>query len=155
MLSPSVVSDSLWSYNVAHQAPLSMGFSRQEYWSGLPFPSPGDLSDPGIKPASLTSPAWQAGSLPLALPCCCCSLAQSCPTLCNLMDGRTPGFPVLHQLSGLAHTHVHWVSDAIQPSHLLPSPSSPAFNLCEHQGLFQWVSSSHQMNKVLDLQLHH
>ena len=55
-------------WTVAHQAPLSMEFSRQEYWSGLPCPPPGDLSDPGIKPASLMSPAWQVGSLPVALP---------------------------------------------------------------------------------------
>ena len=55
-------------WTVACQAPLSTGFSRQEYWSGVPFPSPGDLSDPGIKPMSLASPAWQADSLPLAPP---------------------------------------------------------------------------------------
>ena len=63
------------------------------------------------------------------------------------MDCSTPGFPVHHQLPELAQTHVHQVSDAIQPSHPLLSPSPPAFNLSEHQGLFQWVSSSHQMAK--------
>ena len=57
----SVVSDSATPWTVAHQAPLSMGFSRQEYWSGLPFPSPGDLPDPGIEPASLVSPALAGG----------------------------------------------------------------------------------------------
>ena len=84
---------------------------------------------------------------------CCCSVAQSCPTLCNPMDCSTPGFPVLHHLPELAKTHVHWVCDAIQPSHPLSSPSPPTFNLSQHQGLFQWVSSSHQVAKVLELQL--
>ena len=80
------------------------------------------------------------------------SVAQSCPTLCDPKDCNTPGFPVLHQLPELAQTHVHWVSDAIQPSYLLSSPS-PAFNLSQHQGLFQWVSSSHQVARVLEFQL--
>ena len=71
------------------------------------------------------------------------------------MDCSTPGFPVYHQLLELAQTHVHWVSDAIQPSHPLSSPSPPAFNLSQHQGLFQWVSSLDQMAKVLELQLQH
>ena len=62
----------------------------------------------------------------------------------------TPGFPVHHQLPELAQTHVHWVGDAIQPSHPLSSPSPPTFNLSQHQGLFQWVSSSHQVAKVLE-----
>ena len=71
------------------------------------------------------------------------------------MDCSTPGFPVHHQLLKLAQTHVHWVGDAIQPSHPLLSPSPPAFNLSQHQGLFQWVSSSHQVAKVLELLLQH
>ena len=65
------------------------------------------------------------------------SVTQSCPTLCNSMDCNTPGFPVYHQLLELAQTHVHRVSDTIQPSHPLSSPSPPAFNLSQHQGLFQ------------------
>ena len=65
------------------------------------------------------------------------SVAQSCPTLCNPMDCSTPGLPVHHQLLKLAQTHVHRVSDAIQPSHPLLSPSPPAFNLSQHQGLFR------------------
>ena len=69
------------------------------------------------------------------------------------MDRSTPGFPVLHHLPEFAQTHVHWVSDVIQPSHPLSPPSPPAFNLSQHQGLFQWVCSSHQMAKVLQLQL--
>ena len=83
------------------------------------------------------------------------SVAQSCPTLCDPMDCSTPGFPVHHQLPEFTQTHVHWVSDAIQPSHPLPSPSPPAFNLSQHQGLFQWVSSSHQVAKVLEFKLQH
>ena len=67
----------------------------------------------------------------------CHSGAQSCPTLCDPMDCSTPGFPVLHHLPELAQTHVHSVSDAIQPSHPLSPPSPPAFSLSQHQGLFQ------------------
>ena len=70
------------------------------------------------------------------------------------MDCSTPGLPVHHQLPGFTQTHVHWVSDAIQPFHPLSSPS-PAFNLSQHQGLFQWVSSSHQVAKLLEFQLQH
>ena len=82
-------------------------------------------------------------------------VAQSCLTLCDPMKCSTPGFPVDHQLLELAQTHVHWVSDAIQPSHPLSSPSPPAFNLSQHQGLFQWVSSLHQVAKILELELQH
>ena len=64
-------------------------------------------------------------------------VAQSCPTLCDPMDCSTPGFPVHHQIPGPTQTHVHGVGDAIQPSHPLLSPSSPALNLSQHQGLFQ------------------
>ena len=83
------------------------------------------------------------------------SVAQSCPALCDPMDCSTPGFPVHHQLLELAQTHVHWVGDAIQPYHPLSSPSPPAFNLSQHQDLFQWVSSLHQVTKVLEFQLQH
>ena len=71
------------------------------------------------------------------------SVAQSCPTPYDPMDCSTPGFPVHHQLQELAQTHVHWVGDAIQPSHPLSPPYPPAPNPSQHQGLFQWVSSSH------------
>ena len=80
------------------------------------------------------------------------SFVQSCSTLCNPMNCSTPGFPVQRQLLELIQTHVHWVGDDIQPSHPLLSPSPPAFNLSHHQGLFQWVSSLHQMVKGLELQ---
>ena len=77
--------------------------------------------------------------------CSCSSVAQSCPILCNPADCTMPGFPVYHQLLDLAQTHVHQVSYAIHTSHPLSSPSSLAFNLSQHQSLFQWVSSLHQV----------
>ena len=83
------------------------------------------------------------------------SVTQLCLTLCDPMDCSTPGFPVHHQLLELTQTHVHWLSDAIQPSHSLSSPSPPAFDLSQHQGLFKWASSSHQVAKVLEFQLQH
>ena len=83
------------------------------------------------------------------------SVAQSCPTLWDPMDCGTPGFPVYHRIVEFTQTHVHWVGDAIQPSHPLLSPSHPAFNLSQYQGLFQWFSSSHQVAKVLEFQLQH
>ena len=83
------------------------------------------------------------------------SVAQSCPTLCNPMNHSTPGLPVHHQLPEFTQTHVHWVSDAIQPSHPLLSPSPPAPNPFQHQGLFKWVNSSHEVAKILEFQLQH
>ena len=83
---------------------------------------------------------------------CCCLFAKSHGTLCDPMDYSTPGFPMLYCLPEFAPTHVHWVGDAIQPSHPL-SPPSPALNLSQHQGLFQCVGSSHQVTKVLEFQL--
>ena len=67
------------------------------------------------------------------------SVSQSCPTLCDPMNCSTPGLPVHHQLPEFTQTHVHWVGDAIQPSHPLSSPSPSTFNLSQHQGLFKWV----------------
>ena len=81
------------------------------------------------------------------------SLVQLCLTLCDPTDCIMAGFPVHHQLPELAQTHVHQVGDAIQPSHPLSSPSPPASNLSQHQGLFHSVSSSHQVAKVLELQV--
>ena len=83
------------------------------------------------------------------------AVAQSCPTLCDPVNRSTPGLPVHHQLLEFTQTHVHWAGDAIQPPHPLPSPSPPALNLSQHQGLFQWVSSSHQVAEVLEFQLQH
>ena len=101
----------------AYQAPPSMGFSRQEYWSGLPFPSPKVSRDTII--------------------------VQSLSHVCSLqpMDCSRPSFLVLHHLPEFVQTHVHWVGDVIQPSHSLSPSSSPALNLSQHQGLFQWVGS--------------
>ena len=83
------------------------------------------------------------------------SVTQLCPTLCSPMDCSTPGLPVHHQLLESTQTHVHWVGDAIQSSHPLSPPSPPALNLSQHQGLFKWVSSLHQVAKVLKFQLQH
>ena len=109
-------------------------------------PSPSTWRSPGLKQV------WQwyrgvvsRGQFSLVI--------QSGPTPCNPMDCSTPGLPVHHQPPELTQTHVHWVSDVIQPSHPLSSPSPPAFNLSQHQGIFQWVSSLHQVAKVLKLQL--
>ena len=81
------------------------------------------------------------------------SVVQSCLTLCDPVYYSTPGFPVHHQLPELTQTLVHQDSDAIQSSHPLPSPSPPAFNLSQNQTLFQRVSSSDQVAKVLEFQL--
>ena len=81
------------------------------------------------------------------------SVTQSCPTLCDPMNRSTSGLPVHHQLPESTHTHVHRVDNTIQPSHSLLSPSPPALNLSQHQGLFRWVSSLHQVAKVLEFQL--
>ena len=83
------------------------------------------------------------------------SVAQSCPTLCNPKNCSMPCLPVHHQLPEFTQTHVHWVGDVIQPSHPLSSPSPPALNLSQHQGLFKRISSSHQVAKVLEFQLQH
>ena len=92
---------------------------------------------------------WTTKEVPLHEHCCYFSVAQSCPTLCSPMDCSTPGFPVLYHLPELAQTHVHWGSDAIQPSCPMLFPSPPAFNLAQHQG---WVGSLHQVAKELQLQ---
>ena len=83
------------------------------------------------------------------------SVTQLCPALCDPMNHSTSGLPVHHQLLESTQTHVHWVGDAIQPSHPLLSPSPPALNLSQHQDLCKWVSSSHQVAKVLEFQLQH
>ena len=83
------------------------------------------------------------------------SVAQLCPTLWNPMNHSMPGLSAHHQIPESTQTHVHWVGDAIHPSHPLSSPSPPAPNLSQHQGLFKWVSSSHEVAKVLDFQLQH
>ena len=148
----------LWTR--ASQVPLSMGFSRLEYWSVLPCHPPGNIPDPGIKPKSPACPALQANSLSLVPPGKHIEknkqrllpyhihrnysvnyqfslVAHSCPTLCDPVNRSTPGLRVHHQFSEITQTHVHRVSDAIQPSHRLSSPSPPAHNPSQHQSLFQ------------------
>ena len=106
----------------------------------------------------LWSPPWKQkynkplSSLPLIQ---FSSVAQSCPTLCDPMNLSMPDLPVHHQLPEFTQTHVHRVSDAIQPSHPLSSPSPPAPNPSQHQGLFQWVNSLHEIAKVLEFQPQH
>ena len=105
--------------------------------------------DPESRPFSRSCFTLTASSLTHS----CASVAKSCPTFCDLVGCSTPGLPVLHHLLELAQTHVRWVSDAIQPTHPLLSPSPLAFNLSQHQGLFHWVSASHQVVKGLEFQL--
>ena len=95
---------------------------------------------------------WASSRCSVSTAKCCCSVAKLHLALCNPMDWSTPSFLVLHYLPKFAQTHVHWVGDAIQPSHPLSPPSPPALNLSQHQGLFQWVGSPHQVAKVLELQ---
>ena len=83
------------------------------------------------------------------------SVAQSYLTICDPINHSMPVLPVHHQLPESTQTQVYWVGDAIQPPHPLLSPSPPALNLSQHQGLFKWVSSPHQMAKILEFQLHH
>ena len=83
------------------------------------------------------------------------SVIQSCPTSWDSRDCRRPDFPVHHPLAELAQTHVHWVGDAIQPSHPLSFTAPPDFSLSRHQDLFQLVSSLHQVDKVLEFQFQH
>ena len=87
--------------------------------------------------------------------CCYCSVSKLCLTLRNPLNCSMPGFSVLHYLPEFAQTHAHWFSDAIQPSHPLSPPSTPALNLSQHQGLFQWIGSSRQVAKGLEFQLQH
>ena len=87
--------------------------------------------------------------------CCCCWVTELCPAVCDPMDCSMPGFPVFYYLLEFAQIHVHWVSDAIQPSNPLQPPSPPVLNLSQHQGLFQRVYSLYQVAKVLELQLQH
>ena len=138
-LSPGVCSNSIESVMLFKHLILCCPFSS----CSQPFPASGSLQ--GV------SCLHQVAKL-LELQHQFSSAEQSCPTLCNPMEHSTPGLLVHHQHPKFTQTHVYWVSDAIQPSHPLLSPSPPAFNLSQHQGLFKWVSSSHQVAKVLELQ---
>ena len=114
------------------------GFPGRFYWSGLPFA----LGNTTL----FNMVSWSVQFS---------SVAQSCPTLYDPMHHSTPGLPVHHQLPEFTQTHVHRVGDAFQPSHPLSSPSPPAPNPSQHQSLFQWVNSSHEVAKVLEFQLQH
>ena len=143
-------------WTVAYQAPPIIGFSRQKYWSGLPFPSPEDFPKPAMNLGLLH---WRQtlyhlrhqsySSVQFSRSVVSDSL-WFCP-----MNLSMPGFPVHHQLPEFTQTHVHQVGDAIQPFYPLSSPFPPVFNLSQHPGLFKWVSSSHQVAKVLAFQLQH
>ena len=117
----------------------------------LPFPPPGTLPYPVVKTNLLhcRQILYLLQSVQFG------SVAQLCPTLCDPMNHSTPGLPVHHHLPEFTQTHVHRVGDAIQPSHPLLSPSPPALNPSQHQGLFQWVNSSHEVAKVLEFQPQH
>ena len=176
------------SWTAAYQAPPSMRFSRQEYWSGVPLPSPGLLYLHTNFRISLSISPKKKICLDCNRDCIgsihqygnngffkqywafqfmkniyisfqvffqFSSVTQSCPTLCDPMNHSTPGLPVYHQLSEFTQTHVHRVGDDIQPSHPLSSPSPPTPNPTQHQGLFQWVNSSHEVAKVLEFQPQH
>jgi len=138
-----------------------MEYSSPKYWSEYPFPSAGHFPTQGSNPGHThcrhfsLPPEPQGSPVRFDYTTYKGSVAQSCLTLCDPMDCITSGFHVHHQFQELAKIHVHWVIDVIQPSHPLSSTSPPAFNLYQHQGLFQRVSSSHQMTKVLKLQFHH
>ena len=136
-------------WTVAHKTPLSMGFSRQEYWSGLPCLPLGDLPDPGIEPTSLTSPALAERFFTTQFS----SVAQLCPTLCYPMNcsAHQASLSITNSRSLLKLMSIESV--AIQPSHPLSSPSPPAPNPSQHQSLFQWVNFSHEVAKVLEFQL--
>ena len=142
-----------------------MGFLRHEYWSGLPFPSPGDHPDPGTEPTSpalvgrfftTESPGKPSGMISSVQ---FGSVAQSCPTLCNPMNCSTPGLPIHHQLQESTQTHFHRVSDAIQPSHPLSSPLSscpqslPASESFPMRSFPMSLFTSHEVAKVLKFQL--
>ena len=126
---------------------VSEGFTGGAGVKNLPA-SAGDTGDSSLIPDS-----WAYLNLHQSVQFS--SVTQSCLTLCDPMDCSMPGLPVHHQLPELTQTHVHWVSDGIQPSHPLSSPSPPAFNLSQHQDLLKWVSSSHQVAKVLAFQHQH
>ena len=134
-----------------------MGFPRQECWSGLLLTFPGDFPDPGIKPIS---PAFADGFFTTEPPEKPFILIVDVVSLSCVQFSTTPWtgahqVSLLHYLPEFAQTHVHWVSDAIQASHLLLPPSPPTISLSQHQRLFQRVNSSHQVAKILELQLQH
>ena len=147
-------------WTVAHQAPLSMGISRQEQRSELAWPPPGDLPNPGIKTASLTSPAFAAGLFTTSATWAAqvsvqfsCSVVSDSLQPHGLQHARPPCPSPNPRVYSNSYPSSQWCHPTISSS--LASPSPPAFNLSQHQGLCKWVSSSHQVVKVLEFQLQH
>ena len=168
-VSPQLCLTFVTPWIVALQAPLSVGIPQAKIleWLTIPF------SRGSFPPRDQTQVSCTAGRFftiwatwnKLIMTCLYyygiiqsssvqfTSVAQSCPTPWDPVNCSTPGLPVHHQLPELIQTHVHWVSEAIQPDHPLSSPSPPAPNPSQHQSLFQWVNSSHEVAKVLEFQL--
>ena len=137
--------------NWAHRLETQGGNFQLRSWGRIPSQANFSLCSSGLQLIGWGPPTLLR-IIYLKSTDCCYSIAQPCPILCTPMDCSMPGFPVLHCLLELAQTHVHWVSNAIQPPHLL-SPLSPlALNLSQHQRVFQWVSFLYQVAKVLELQ---
>ena len=144
-------------------SPLSLPQNQDSLWCPPMLPSVACLDPTSWQHVSGTQRCWSNGShavigenlFSLSYYTCCFSVSRSCLTLGNPMNCSMPGFPVLHCSPEFAQTHVHWIGDAIQPSHPLSPPSPPALNLSQYQGLFHWVGSLHQLAKVLELQLQH
>ena len=156
MLSRVQLSATIWT--VAHQAPLSMGFPRQECWTGLPFPLLGDLSDPGIEPVSCHLLHWQADSLSLSHRGSTKNLMFSGSVTSDSLQPHALQYarlPCLSPSPRVCSNSCPLSCDIIQPSHPLLPPSPPALSLSQQRGLFQWVGSSHQVAKVLEFQLQH
>ena len=165
----SVWDGKLWF--LVHSWVLASTFSVTTFWQMFLWLTPSSTGCPQISPSQWRlsqSPYWKLQLsnhlcsqfflfcfiFPIALQSVQFSwVAQSFPTLCDPMDCSTPGLPVHHQFPEFTQTHVHWVDDAIQPSHPLSSPSPPAPNPSQNQGLFQWVNSSHEVGKVLEFQV--
>ena len=149
----SVVSAPLWPHGLQHPrlpcpSPIPRAYSNSCPSSQWCHPT---ISSSVIPFSSCLQSFPASGSFPMSSSHQFSSVTQSCPTLCDPMNRSTPGLPVHHQLPESTQTHVRCVSDAIQPSHPLSSPSPPALSLSQHQGLFKWVSSPHQVAKVLQV----
>ena len=150
------MSDSLWPHGLQHSRIPCLSLSLGVCSNSCPLSQ-------WCHPTSSSSVApfsWCLQSSPVlgSFPMSCLSsvqFTQSCPTICNPMNRSTPGLTVHHQLLEFTQSNIHWVDDAIQPSHPLSSPSPPAPNPSQHQGLFQWVNSSHEVAKVSESQLQH
>ena len=157
----SVALTLLWPHGLQPTGSSVIGILQAKIleWVAISYSREGIFLTQGLNPFLLHLLHWLAGRFFISSATISSqsviSVAQSCPTLCDSMDCSMSSFPVHHQLPELTQIHVHWVGDAIQPSHPLSSPSPPTFNLSQHQSLFNWVSSSHQVAKLLVFQLQH